>query len=220
MKNLNNPIRFEPSEEVRVTVLDLIEVMVKDSESKAPKREYKKIPIVSLVPSKIGSLRAVVKFYDVQEHPDEEFQVIVSGRHGRWEVNLAGTDGLVFILGCAYRGHLKFLAEMLEQLEAQEYDENSKWNREVLIGEIDTDVWRHDIIVKLYDWHKEFGKTGEHIEQYLESLAKEPYTGGDIKLQQDILERLKNILENTDSQRTKNATAHLMNFLEIFGKTE
>ena len=154
-----------------MTVLDLVRVEANIAENGGLIWEYKKIPIVSLVPARISSLRAIAKFYDVQEHSDEEFSVIINGLHGRWEVHLDGTDGLAFIVGCAHRGHLKFLAEMLEILGAEEYDENNHWS-DVPTDEIDKDIWRHDLIVKSRGWHKEFGKTGEQIEQYLESLAK------------------------------------------------
>ena len=175
MKKTSNPIRFDVGEEVRVTVLDSAILEIKNVETGKLERDCKTIPIVSLVPVKIGSLQAAFKLYDVQKWPDQEFKGIITGRHGRWEVNLDGTDGLVFIVGCAYRGYLTFLAEVLEQFGVAEYEESYEWN-DVTNEEMDKDVWRHDLIKGRFDCRQEFDKRGELFEQYLESLAKEPFS--------------------------------------------
>ena len=64
------------------------------------------------------------------------------------------------------------------------------------------------------------GITGEQIGQYLESLARGPYSGGDFDLQQEILTNLWLLNNNADNQRTKNVVTILRNIVEIFGTTE
>ena len=218
MKKTSNPVRFDVGEEVRVTVLNSIII---NDESGKNEWGYKEMPIVSLMPAKIGCLQAVFILYDIKRHPSEKFTCIITGRHGRWQVYLDGTNGLVFIVGCAYRGYLTFLAEMLKQLGAEEYDENKKWNY-VTNEEIDKDVWRHDLIEILHGMHKQFDETSEQIEQYLESFAKEPYSRGDMKLHDEILADLW-FLKNhtyTNDQSYKNKIAFLYDLVETLGYTE
>lgn len=182
-------IVYEKGEELRVTVLETVKI---DKEGEIRGDRYETIPVVSLVPAKLNSLCAACWFYDIQKYPDEEFTVIISGKHGRWEVLLDGTDGLMFIIGCVYRKYHRFLSEILKQFGISTYTVNNKYQK-VSFEEIDKDVWKYDILLQNCDKYRRFGVIGDMFMLYIKSLAENPYMCGNIDLNRRTLKKLNSI---------------------------